>query len=234
MTSPPFPKNRPGDAVQNLPTFNAIKTRVERQRDFLSNSDAPAVEDAMTEVWVLIAETRILFGCPADDWQVPDPMQYLDPFPRDHERWAYYSPQRRKLAVLVDGTPCDVVTAGLHRMNRAVQLLGDVQKLTTADRVPLRDEFLNIAGGSWAIKAPNKTDCSIATTTAVVVTERRRLDTLVQQGGEIFRAAQKEYQRQSMKRIPFFRDFRLARQMAKCAVERGIWEAKPLLEWMQQ
>jgi hypothetical protein len=78
---------------------------------------------------------------------MPEPMEYLDVFPREHKRWAVRHPARRTLAVLVDGTPCDVVNAGMRRIRRASKLLDLVRQLTTADRVPMRDEFTNVGGG---------------------------------------------------------------------------------------
>lgn len=200
----------------------------------MTRATAETIEDTMTEVWVLIAETRFLFGAPADGWEVPKPMDELDPFPRKHERWARRHSIRRQLAVLADGTPCDVVTAGMYRTKRARKLLDLVRQLTTADRVPVRDEFMNINGGIGGIKAPKKSDCSVATTEHVVIEEHQRLEILLKQGTELYRQAQREYEKQRVKRIAFFRDLRVARPMAERAVERGVWEAKTLLEWINQ
>ena len=106
--------------------------------------------------------------------------------------------------------------------------------MTPADRLPVRDEFMNINGGVGGLKAPKKTDCSMATTEQVVAEEQRRLDVLLKQGTELYRQAQGEYEKQRVKRIALFRDFRIARPMAERAVERGVLEAKTLLEWIDE
>jgi hypothetical protein len=41
----------------------------------VSDGIAGKVEDLMTEVWVLIGETRFLFGHPAKGWKIPNMMR---------------------------------------------------------------------------------------------------------------------------------------------------------------
>jgi hypothetical protein len=108
----------------------------------------------MAEVWILIAETQFLFGHPAAGLEGTEPMDCLDAFPRERERSAVRHPIRRQLAVLVYGSPCDVVTAGMRRVKRARKLLDLVRQMTAADRVPVRDEFMNVGGGIGGLKAP--------------------------------------------------------------------------------
>jgi hypothetical protein len=194
---------------------------------------ADQAEDLMTEVWRMIAETRHLFGAPADGWKVPDVEEYLDLFPRENEHWAVGHPERKKLAVLVDGTPCDVVTAGQMRITRARKLIDEVRRLTSADRVTVRPEYLNICGAFPKWGEGTARECSVAWTEKVLKDEQRRLDALLAQASDLFHKAKMEFDKQHGKRIPFFRDYRRARLLAERAVERGEWTARPLLEWMR-
>jgi hypothetical protein len=201
----------------------AAQEAAERQR-LEAIANAKAIENYMTEVWQCIADVRHLLGGPHFDWRFPPDRERLYPI------GGFRKDDVDRLARYIDGSPCSIVEAGEERIARAKQRIAKVRELTSNDKVTVRDEFMNFSRKSdFKIMIH---ECSVSHTQNQLNGEQARLDQLKRQGSRLFEEARLEYQRQSSKR--FFRDYSAAIRMLEAAVDRGVFEARLLLEALRK